>query len=119
MKFLIVFFSFFPGIWSPSGETVVILSTGTDTLETLQLSRANLFVFILIYFGSSSSIFLSSELDNDNDLFIVSIFTVFYVSVLEEDPDLPNEGNLFSAIYFSLSLIKCFSEYESDAYLSV
>ena len=28
----------------------------------------------------------------------------------------PNEGNLFSAMSFSLSLLKGFSEYESDAF---
>ena len=46
----------------------------------------------------------------------MSSFTVFSVSVFEEDLDLSNEGNLFSAMYFSLYLLKGFSEYESDAF---
>ena len=60
--------------------------------------------------------FLSYELANGNDIFLVSSFTVFYVSVFEEDPDLFNEGNLFSAMYFCLSLLNGFSEYDSDGF---
>ena len=50
--------------------------------------------------------------------FLVSSFTVFSVSVFEEDPDLSNEGTLFSAMYFSLSLLNEFSEYDSDTFFS-
>ena len=53
---------------------------------------------------------------NDKDLFLVSSFTVCSVSVFEEDPDLSNEGALFSAMYFSLSLLNIFSEYDYDAF---
>ena len=48
-------------------------------------------------------------------IFLVSSFTVCSVSVFEADPDLSNEGTLFSAMYLSLSLINGFSEYDSDA----
>ena len=47
---------------------------------------------------------------------MVSTVTVFYVSVLEEEPDWSNEGNLFNAMSFYLSLINGFSEYDSDAF---
>ena len=44
----------------------------------------------------------------------MSSFTVSSVSVFGEDPDLSNEGNLFSAMYFSISSLIGFSKYESD-----
>ena len=52
-------------------------------------------------FGSSPAIFLSSELDNCKDRFLVSRLSVCYVSVFEADPDLSNEGTLLCAISLS------------------
>ena len=49
-------------------------------------------------------------------IFLVSIFTVSYVSVSKGDLDLCNEGNLFSAMYFSISLLIGFPKYEYDAF---
>ena len=72
-----------------------------------------------MFVGSCSYIFLSSELANGKDIFLVSSFTVCSVSVFEEDPDLSNEGILFSAMCFSLSLLNGFSEYDYDAFFSL
>ena len=50
------------------------------------------------------------------DLFLMFSVTVYSVSVPEEDPDLPNAVNLFSAMSFSVSWILGFSKSESDAF---
>ena len=71
---------------------------------------------IVISVGSCYSIFLSSELANGKYRFLVYSLTVGSVSVFEEDPYLSNEGILFSAMYFSLSLLNGFSEYDYDAF---
>ena len=52
LQFLRVFFPFFLGIRSPSSDTVIV--------EQLRSSCADLFVLIVIFVGSCSSIFLSS-----------------------------------------------------------
>ena len=69
-----------------------------------------------MFVGSCYSIFLSSELGNGKDIFLVSSFTVYSVSVFEADPDLCNEGTLFCAMSLSLSLIIGFSEYDYNAF---
>ena len=48
----------------------------------------------------------------------MSSVTVSSVSVLEEDLDLSNEVNLFSAMSFSISSLIGFSKCESDAFCS-
>ena len=50
----------------------------------------------------------------ENIYFFVSSFNVCSVSVFEEDPDLSNEGTLFSAMFFSLYLLIGFSDYYSN-----
>ena len=104
------------GIRSPFGDTVIILSPCTDILERLRLSLNNLFFPIFITVGCCSLIFLSSKLADDIDLFLVYSFTVSYVSVFEEDLDLSNEVNLFSAMSISISSFLGFSKSESDAF---
>ena len=49
-------------------------------------------------------------------IFLVSGVTVSSVSVIEEDLDLSNEVNLFSAMYFSVSSLTGFSKSESDVF---
>ena len=39
-----------------------------------------------------------------------------FVSVFEADPYLSSEGNLFCAVYLSLSLLNGFSEHDYDAF---
>ena len=60
-----------------SGDTVIIIATGLDILETLGPS-----LLTFIYFGCSMLILLSDELDDEIDLDLFSVFTVYSVSVL-------------------------------------
>ena len=87
------FFPFFLRIQSTFGDTFIIVSPSTDTLERLRLSRVNLFVLIVSTFGCCYFIFLSFELADNIDIFLGSSFSVSSVSVFEEDLDLSNEGN--------------------------
>ena len=73
-----------------SSDTVVILSICTEILETLRLSLINLLFLIIICFGCCYFASLSSKLDDETDLVLFCGFTVSYISVLEEDPDLSN-----------------------------
>ena len=50
------------------------------------------------------------------DIFLVSGVNVSSVSVLEEDLDLSNEVNLFSAMSFSISSLIGLSKSECDAF---
>ena len=69
-----------------------------------------------MYFGSSPANFLSSELDNCTDLFLLYIFSICYVSVFEADPDLSNEGtDIFLLSSFSVCSVTFF---EADPDLS-
>ena len=75
-----------------------------------------MFLIIVITVGCCYLIFLSSELADEIDLFLVSIFTVSFVSVFEEDLDLSNEVNLFSTMFFFLSSPIGFSKSKSDSF---
>ena len=111
-------FFFLLGIRYLSGDLVVMLSPYTDILEIPRLSL--IFFLIVITVDCCYLILLSSELDDDIDLFLVSSFTVSSVSFFKEDFDLSNEVNLFSAMSFSISLLIGFSKYEYNAfYLTV
>ena len=69
------------GIQYLSGDTVVILAPCTDILETLGLSLLNYsflnFIFLLLFLVS-----FSSKVADEIDLVLLSVFTVYYVSVL-------------------------------------
>ena len=101
----IFFLKCFLGIRSLSGDIVVVLPPCTHILETLRLSPINLLFLIIIYFGCCSLAFLSSKLADEIDLVLVSGITVSSVSVLEEDPYLFNEVNLFNSKSLSESLV--------------
>ena len=83
------------------GGTVVILAPCTDILETLGFSPLNLLSLNFITFGCCYLVYLSSKLADEIDLVLFCGFTVSHVSVLEEDPDLSNEIDLFDAMSLS------------------
>ena len=60
-----------------SGDTVVILAPGLDTLEILRLSLLK-----FIYFGCSMLVLLSDKLDDEIDLDLFSVFAVSSVSFI-------------------------------------
>ena len=97
-------------IQSLSGDTIVILSPSLDILETLSL-----LLLTFIYFGFSILVLLSDKLYYEIDLVFFSGFTVSYVSVLEEDPDLSNGLDLSNAMSLSDSLIIGFLFFVWDA----
>ena len=82
----IFFFPFSLGIRSLSGDTVLIISPCTEILERLKLSLINLFFLIVITVGFCYLIFLSSELADDIDIFLVSSFIVSYISFFRRRP---------------------------------
>ena len=88
-------FCFFLGIGPRSSDW--------DILEQLLSSQVVLGILNLMYFGSCSANLLSFELDNCTDLFLLSCFSVRFVSVCVADPDLSNEGtDIFLLSSFSV-----------------
>ena len=77
-------FCFFLGIGPRSSDW--------DIIEQILSSLVVLGIFILMSFSSCSTNFLSFEIDNCTDIFLLYCFSVRYVSVCEADPDLSNEG---------------------------
>ena len=86
-------------------DTVVTLDPFTAILEKLGVSLLNFSFLNFISFGCCFLVYLSDKLADEIDLVLFSGFTVYYVSVLEEDLDLSNELDLFDAMPLFDSLL--------------